>query len=388
MKKIRALGNKIFLWMVEMRIGSQRIHKRFEATEAAATKIYQELLEAKARASLGMTYQVATETPSIGAASAQFEQHMRRLGRNEKHLEDQTRNIRILREKVGDDFPIKLIRRQHIMEWQITRSSMSYRDKLPNCRTMNKCTDHLSAFFEWACGMGWIEVNPAAKLPRMKQSDPPLRAISWKEFELLAAKAWQKRPAFGLLVELLGETGARVNEIISATVAIVDTKTKTWRITVKGGRSVTRPAGPWMLKAAQGRLAHEPLCPREDGRAWSYGAVKDAFKRIPIAGTCFTAHYLRHGRGTWDIEAGVPLMAVKEKLAHRSAATTERYLRAANVLGAAVSKVKIHQRLVTIGDKPVDFKKIKPDQDRSKQIVEKSLKPSNDKELRHKPKPT
>lgn len=144
-------------------------------------------------------------------------------------------------------------------------------------------------------------------------------------------------------MELLGETGARWSEIQRATHAEVDQKRKVRRCFVKPGRWVELPAGPWVLLAAKraGLLA-----PREDGKRFSYQAFKRAFvaagRDLNAKGQ--TPHAIRAGRAVWDLEAGIPIWAVRDKLGHTSVTTTERYLRAARA-SALFGKAPIRARI-------------------------------------------
>lgn len=103
-----------------------------------------------------------------------------------------------------------------------------------------------------------------------------------------------------------------------------------------------------LAEAAKGKPPDAPLCPAEDGNAWTYSMVKKAFAHTLQGLTLprFTPHSIRHGRAYWDLIEGRDIYAVKTKLDHASVKTTERYVRAAEILKRQERGKVAHRRPV------------------------------------------
>jgi integrase len=347
LRKLNATGPNIYRWKIRLRLSGVQIHKHITATPAVAQQIYADLLAQKARGQLGLSVASAnTDTRTLYAAIADYEVEKRANGENEQHIADVCHSLRLLVDVCGD-IPLRQVTREHMTAWKTRRQALVYHGKPATARTVNKAITHVAAFWNW-CDQ-WIDASPMSGIKKVKEVAPPIQLLMFKDFCTFANAAW-KRPRFGLLVELLGETGARVDNIISAKCGDVDGQHKLWHKVVKPGRRIAQDAGPWMLKIAKGRPADAPLCPAEDGKPWTYAMVKKAFAHtlagLPVKR--FTPHAIRHGRACWDLIEGRDIYAVKTKLDHASVKTTERYVRAAEIL-QRLEKGKVRHR------RPVKF---------------------------------
>jgi integrase len=323
----------IYRWEVYVRTREKQIHRVVEMTEPDATEFYADLLKAKARQKSNLSYTAPVSRMTLGDAAVKYEKDMYATGLNAVHINGVLVSLRILREILGDTFPVAQIRAEHVRTWRekrqttIIKSRCIPKGRMPGPSTVNKSLLHLSAFMAFCCENEWMESNPALLLKKIKQIDGELRILSWRDFITFADASWGYAP-FGLLVEILGETGARIDEVLRARVSDVDLFRKTWRKIVKPGKVVVMDAGSWVLHAALGKPKDDYLCPlpqkSEDGKSlpFTYAMVHSRFD------SGFTPHWVRHGRACWDLIDGKTIYQVKERLGHCSVAVTERYLKA------------------------------------------------------------
>lgn len=333
MKKLKSLGGGIFQWSIRLRVGDEQVHRHADLTTEAAHKLYADLLEAKARASCRLPYALPGQAVTLARASAEYQQHQNTIGKHWKHVQDSARAITLLCEIVGDECPLAAVGRQHVLQWQARRKAQLRRGKAPAPRTINKALAELRAFFAWCHeSAGYLQSNPAI-VPKVTEVSKPVRSPSWADYCRLADAMWAYRPAVALLLECLADSGARIGEVLAATAG--DVKGGIWRKRIKHNRIVDVRSTPWLDHAA-GHAPHPaaPLCPREDGQAFRYHAAARAIDRVcESIGLTLTAHWLRHGRATWDVEAGATPREVQERLSHTSILTTQTYFAHADALG-------------------------------------------------------
>ncbi len=345
LKKLRSAGNGLFVWKIFIRVDGKGVHRHITATSEGAHQLYAEMANAKARASFGLPYKLSATDKTLEAAAVEYEKHLYTEQRNDEHVGDVIRELSILRKQLGDEHPVNRITRAHLIEFQRKRSLCEYHKRTIKPRTVNKALAILSGFFSW-CVPHYIDSNPAVKL-KIKEIAPPLKILFWSDFCLLADAA-DERPCLRLLIEVLGETGARIDEIFTAKVSDVDLTSKTWHKVIKPGRRVSMEAGPWVVMVAYHSQKDAPLCPREDGKPWTYSMVRKAFKRLTTAlgMAYFSPHHIRHGRACWDLVEGKGIYAVKEKLGHTTVTTTERYLRSLDMVRRSETPGVVHSRPV------------------------------------------
>jgi integrase len=325
----------VFKWKIWVKLPHKTVHTHVELTEVQAQKMYTELLEQKARAVVSLPFSGALGVHTLGEAVPKYEQELLKSGYNADHTKQVTFTLSLLRDLLKDEFPLASLNREHVRAWRDKRQGREYRGETPSARTINKGLAHLSAFFSWCCREGWMENNPAQYATRVKEVSPEMKILHWSDFRRFADAAWEERPDFGLLVEILGETGARIDEVMRAKVGEVDVGRKVWTKVVKPGKTVVIDAEEWVLYAAQGRKVDEPLCPSLGGSHFEYHVVKRLFTKVREAagiGAAITPHWLRHGRACWDLNEGKSVWQVKTKLAHSTVLVTERYVRASELL--------------------------------------------------------
>jgi len=351
LRKLYKISGDIFLWKIELRMPNRRIHSHLRGTQLEAQKVYLDLLAEKNRSKFGLSFEPSTKEVVLSKAIAEYEEHMRTLCLTPDHIRASCASLRVLKDVVGD-LPVYQITRRHIMAWQEHRKAMIDKKREDSAgrptkpRTANKCLAHIRTFFKW-CVPDYCHSNPANDVSKIKEIEPPLRLLHWIDFCKFADAAWS-RPCFGLLIEVLSETGARIDELLRAKVSEIDIDRRVWTKVVKPGKRLMIDAEPWTIEAAKRNKDNEYLCPREDGKAWTYSMVRKAFKKAARDANVkvFTPHYLRHARACWDLADGYSLWQVKTKLGHSTTAITERYLRAAEVLKRAEKTHEKHRRPV------------------------------------------
>jgi integrase len=325
----------VFRWKIWMRMPGGIIHRHVELTEPQAMRLYADMCDEKARAVAGIANPTSSQAQTLGAAANRYSSELVRSGYNADHSTQVSRTLASLLATIPPHTLLASIGRSQIMQWRDAVAGKAYRGHTPCPRTVNKGLAHLSAFFAWCCREGWCDRNPAQYAGRIKEITPPLRPLPWPSFRRFADTAWEVRQDFALLVEVLGETGARLGEAIRARVGDVDQTGRVWAKIVKPGRVAQVDAGPWVLYAAAGRDAGELLCPCGSGEPWHEAMVRGLFERvreIACVPERMTPHWIRHGRACWDLADGASIWSVKTKLAHSTVMVTERYARAAELL--------------------------------------------------------
>ena len=323
---LKRIGTKNGLprWEVFVRIGGKAVHRVFTATADDAKAIYGELAGAKARASLALPYSEPSLRKELAAAVSEYESN---LAVSQFNKDYRVQVHAALRDFQAANKTLRYVsdcRRQHVLAYRESRS------KQVAARTLNKDRDMLSGFFRWC--KPWLKENPCADIPKIKLAEPPPRAADWETFCTLADYCWTWRPAVALVLEIVGETGARINEVLKADCEHVDFTNQNWHRITKGQRRLYRPLTPWVAWAARKTKAG-PLCPNPLGRAgrWNYSTFRlnmhRACARLGIAR--LMPHTLRHGRATWEVAAGRNPRAVQELLGHSTIQMSERYFKSA-----------------------------------------------------------
>lgn len=363
LKRIRNAEGALAVWKIETRVGSKRVHRHITCTEAEAHRIYSELIDQSARAKLGLSFSIPASTSvSYESAAERYVAELIRAGGNPEFAACVERALTDLRKCCTKPLPSFV--RADILNWRRWRMDTKKRQgnqpmrapSLPSPATVNKEMACISGFFRWCLEQEWIAIHPVRGIPRIKYAEPPPKTMSWTDYNKLADALWGIRPDAALLLEVLAETGARWSEAVNAKVGDVDQDRQTWTGVKKGKKTVELLASPWMLFAAKDRPGAEPLCPGPNGKPWNYFTFRKAVDRASdLAGVKrISPHVLRHARATWDVESGLSVRAVQERLGHSEIATTETYFKSANARRALAGSALAHRNPVTIcGEKAV-----------------------------------
>jgi len=210
-------------------------------------------------------------------------------------------------------------------------------------RSQGRAVAAIRALFRWACRVGELAADPAARLrtPKAPQSLP--RHLRPGEVEtLLEAPAGQGfAPARDrAILELLYATGLRVSELVGLDWDDLDPRERVLRVVGKGGKERMVPFGrPAEAALAAWRVHVRELPDHDDGDALAVfrnrrgGRLTDrSVRRILDRWVGATAlaqgvhpHTLRHSFATHLLERGADLRSIQELLGHSSLATTQRY---------------------------------------------------------------
>jgi site-specific recombinase XerD len=193
----------------------------------------------------------------------------------------------------------------------------------------------LSSLFGFLQDMGYVQANPAHRLPLPKVKQPvPVYLTEETAQQLIAAanQPWQRA-----LVILLLSTGIRRNEAVSITLDDLDLEQGQVLIRGKGGKERVVPLAEQAVEALQEYLKHrvETQCRHlfvstTGGHAIRGRIVNRILDRIVeragLQGQGITPHKLRHTFATHLIRNGTDVRTVQELLGHADIQTTARYL--------------------------------------------------------------
>ena len=215
----------------------------------------------------------------------------------------------------------------------------------PATKAKQRCA--LRAFFRWAVELGHLDVDPAAKLPRVRVPDAQPRGLEPKVAEKAIANADNLRDR--LAFQLMLDTGCRASEALG--VRLEDIRLHAQEVTVMGKQSRERTLYLMRTEAlgqlrrylrAQGWLAKDGET--VTGKGWlfrpdegkqragkpgghlTYSVAEKAWRRAcALAGVEATLHQLRHTFATEKTNKGLDLQVLQRVLGHRNPQTTQRY---------------------------------------------------------------
>lgn len=202
-------------------------------------------------------------------------------------------------------------------------------------RTLDKCRENISHFYEWACDEEYLEKNPARNVKPIKFEVKPRQALSQIELEYI-------RKACGTLkekaiIEVLYSTGCRVSELAHLKKTDIDWNDKSVHLFGKGNKHRTS-----FLNAKAEVAIKEYLASRTDGNESlfvsdrkPYNPIKkEALEKIvrnisrragEKVDKKVTPHVLRHTTATTAIRNGMPVEDIRELLGHSRIDTTMIY---------------------------------------------------------------
>lgn len=214
--------------------------------------------------------------------------------------------------------------------------------------------------FEYLCATGYLAANPLRAARRKHPAPAPdveryLPAEAWRGLlaqvealprDTLRQSAQHARTRFAL--HFLYLTGLRRSEFAAARTSDLRQKRGQWWLEVvgKGNKQapVPLPTGavealktyresmgltPWPGVGEDSPLLRDLAGKRPVGAGALHQMLVAVFKSSPDpAVRAATTHWLRHTAATHQLDAGVPLLTVRDNLRHSSVSTTERYLHA------------------------------------------------------------
>jgi site-specific recombinase XerD len=219
------------------------------------------------------------------------------------------------------------ITRQQVIQFGVSLSGMaplSVRRKLA-------C---LSSFFGFLQDMGYIQGNPARRLPLPKTEQLVPVTLSREEAQQLVSAA--DRPWTRCLVVLLLTTGMRRSEAVDITLDDIDLDNGELLVHGKGSKERTVPLTQEAIAAIRDyrKRRKKTNCQRlfvsQTGEPIQGRIVNRILNRVVekagLKGRGITPHTLRHTFATHLIRNGTDIRTVQELLGHSDIQTTARYL--------------------------------------------------------------
>ena len=220
------------------------------------------------------------------------------------------------------------ITRQHIIQF-----GMSLGGVAP--LTLRRKYACLASLFGFLQDMGYVQANPAHRLPLPKIKQPvPIFLTEETAHQLIAAagKPWQRA-----LVILLLSTGIRRTEVVTITLDDLDLEQRQVLIRGKGGKERMLPLTEQAVEAIEEYLRHRVktksrhlFVSTTGGHAIQGRIVNRILNRIlrraGLQDQGITPHKLRHTFATHLIRSGADIRTVQELLGHADIQTTARYL--------------------------------------------------------------
>lgn len=180
----------------------------------------------------------------------------------------------------------------------------------------------LRGFYGWAAAGGFVAVDPALALPKVRPGEPRPRPAPEAAYRGALAGA---DPRCRLILRLAAETGLRRGEIARVAVEDLVEDLLGWSLVVHGKGGKVRVVPLPVHLALELRAAGSGFVfPGRDGGHLSPRWVGKLVSRVMPAG--WTVHTLRHRFATRAYQVDRDLLAVQTLLGHSSPETTRRYV--------------------------------------------------------------
>lgn len=192
-------------------------------------------------------------------------------------------------------------------------------------KTVNRRLATLSRMMTWAHQREWLAKKP--HIPLFKEKPGRLRwQTPEEESTMIRLLTEAGREDLAQLVAVLADTGCRRSELLELEWENVDGNwVRLWE--TKGGVGRSIPLTKRAQEILEARRENEDAGPFTAVRAWEleryWNKARAAMGLEDDKG--FTPHCLRHGCASRLVQAGVPLLTVKELLGHQKIETTLIY---------------------------------------------------------------
>lgn len=193
----------------------------------------------------------------------------------------------------------------------------------------NRVLQYISKMLKWAVGVGYIDTNPAADIPKAAKERPRERVLNLDEVRAILSASDSLAGAQGGFVKFPLFSGQRLNEIAKLTQdEVMDDHIAIPRDRNKSGETIITPLLPHLKEIIQN-------CSSGDGQfvfSTTNGMKPiSAFSQIKsqlqtASGTCdWTFHDLRRSLATALADAGIDQFAIKCALNHKDNSVTGVY---------------------------------------------------------------
>lgn len=199
--------------------------------------------------------------------------------------------------------------------------------------TLDKIRERINTFFQWCVEEGRIQINPAARVAKIKVPRSERRALTAEELEYCRNQCKTLRDK--ALLEVLYSTGARVSEVSRIDIKDIDWVRGSVKVFGKNSEYYTVYLNAKSKVALKCYLdSRTDNCPalfvtdRRPSKRLSQGSIRLAVEAIgKRAGvdTVVSPHVMRHTMATTALQHGTPLEIVQKMLNHKNPATTQIY---------------------------------------------------------------
>ncbi len=241
-------------------------------------------------------------------------------------------DLRMFREFLGTRLG-RVLAPAEIKREQIIQFGVSRKGAAP--LTLRRKYACLSSFYGFLQDMGYLQGNPARRLPLPRVSEYVPVFLSEEMAQQLMAAAdtpWTKA-----MVVLLLSTGIRRSEAVTITLDDFNLEERQLLIRGKGDKQRVVPLTDQAVEAIQAYLPHRTKTQSRHlfVSAWKGQPIhgrcinrmlKIVIQKAGLAGQGITPHKLRHTFATHLIRNGVDIRTVQELMGHSELETTAKYL--------------------------------------------------------------
>jgi site-specific recombinase XerD len=220
------------------------------------------------------------------------------------------------------------IKREQIIQFGVSRKGAAP-------LTLRRKYACLSSFYGFLQDMGYLQGNPARRLPLPRVSETVPVFLSEEMAQQLIAAAdtpWTK-----CAVVLLLSTGIRRSEAVGITLDDLNLEERQLLIRGKGDKERVVPLTDQAVEAIQAYLPHRTKTQSRHLFVSAYGGhpihgriinrmLQIVIQKAGLAGQGITPHKLRHTFATHLIRNGVDIRTVQELMGHSELETTAKYL--------------------------------------------------------------
>jgi integrase len=314
------------IWWIDIRApGVPRIRRSAGTTDKQAAHEYHDRL----KADLWRTTRLGEEPDHTFDEAALG---MLKLAEGQRDYETKVRHVTYWRNAIGANTPIRSLTTGSIVQKLPTHTTHRHRKPTPvKPATKNRYLATIQRIFNLADEWGWI-----AKAPKFSKFEEPGKRVRWEPQPVIAKLIGSLTLEWMRDVSLVAvATGMREDELLSLEPGHVDLRQcNAWVIAeeAKSGYARAVPLNADALAVLRRRMTvarkyvfERPSC---DGKARKINQI-DArcFKRACATTgiTDFRFHDLRHTWASWHVQAGTPLMALKDLGGWETLEMVQRY---------------------------------------------------------------
>lgn len=302
------------IWWLDIRApGIPRIRRTTGTKDRKAAQEYHD----KVKAGLWRTQKLG-EQPDRTLNEAAL--GLLKLSEGQRDYETKLRHVAYWRDQLGGDTPVSSLTSSMILNALPTHRTYEHRATLKlTAATKNRYLSTIRRLLSLAAEWGWI-----VKAPKLSKFEEPDVRVRWEPHSVIVslieslAMDWLRDVALFAVC-----TGMRATEILSLQWSQIDIKQRNAWVThsaAKSKRARAVPLNSDALAVLQRRIGqHESLVftrAARPGRDISQISQIDAdmFERAckKIGISDFHFHDLRHTWASWHVQAGTPLMVLKE----------------------------------------------------------------------------